>query len=133
MVMYYKYALCVIKDNKLLLQEEEGEDLYLLPGGRPEDSEGAIQALCREVKEELGIELDLATLDFIGQFEDVAEENPDALVRVELYNGNYHGELKPGAEVKKLVWFDKNDDWTMLPSITRNKILPTLIEKGLLT
>ena len=51
MKTYYKYALCVIKGNRLLLQEEENEEYLLLPGGQAEEGEGAIQALCREIKE----------------------------------------------------------------------------------
>jgi len=130
---YYKYALCVIKDNRLLVQEEVGEEYYLLPGGRAEEGEGAVQALCREVKEELGIELELQTLSFIGEFEDVSAGGDEYHVHVDLYSGNYHGEMKPCSEVIKLIWIDKNDDWSKLAPVTKNKILPTLLKKGLLT
>jgi hypothetical protein len=52
---YPKYAGCLIQNKRLWVQEEEGEEYSLLPGGR---AEGAVQALAREVKGELGIELD---------------------------------------------------------------------------
>jgi 8-oxo-dGTP diphosphatase len=133
MQIYYKYALCIIKNNQMLVQEEEGEDYYLIPGGRAEADEGAIQALCREIKEELGIELDLPSLKLIGEFEDVASGQPDAQVHVNLYQAKFHGDLKPGSEVKKLIWIGKGDDWGKLAPVTRNKILPALVEKGMLT
>lgn len=133
METYYKYALCVIKENRLLVQEEVGEVFYLLPGGRAEEGEGAVQALCREVKEELGIELDLSTLDFLGEFEDVSAGEDDYRVRVDLYKGTFHGDIKPCAEVINVVWFSKEDDWNKLAPVTRNKILPALLKKGLLT
>jgi 8-oxo-dGTP diphosphatase len=129
---YIKYALCLIKDNRLLVQEEEGEECYLLPGGRPEEGEGAIRALCREIKEELGIELDLSTISYLGEFEDVAASSPDDLVHVELYQCNFNGQLKPCSEVKRLVWVGKNDSWEKLAPVTRNKIIPALLQKGLL-
>jgi 8-oxo-dGTP pyrophosphatase MutT (NUDIX family) len=133
MKTYRKYALCIIKENRLLVQEEAGEEYYLLPGGRAEAEEGAIQALCREVREELGVELDIATINFLGKFEDIAAGSPDDRVQVELYQGDFHGKLTPCSEVKRLIWFDKNDDRERLSPIVRNKVLPALLEKGLMT
>jgi 8-oxo-dGTP diphosphatase len=131
--IYNKFALCIIKNNHMLVQEEIGEDYLLLPGGRAEAGEGAIQALCREIKEELGIELDLPSLKLIGEFQDEAASNPGAQVCVELYQANFHGELRPCSEVKKLIWISKEDDWSKLAPVTRNKILPALVQKGMLT
>jgi len=133
MKTYNKYALCIIRDNRLLVQEEIGEEHYLLPGGRAEDGEGAIQALCRELKEELGVELELESLCFVGEFEDVSAGRDDIRVHVDLYRGNYQGDIKLGSEVTGLVWIGKNDDWSKLAPVTRNKILPALLKKKLLT
>jgi 8-oxo-dGTP diphosphatase len=130
---YKKFALCLIRNNCLLLQKEEGSDKYLLPGGKAEEEEGAIQALCREIKEELGAEVDISSLNFLGEFIDQSSGKPGTKVHIDLYQGDCQGQLKPCSEVRKLVWFKKDDDWTRLPPVTRNKILPALIEKGLLT
>jgi 8-oxo-dGTP diphosphatase len=128
----YKYALCVIKNNRLLMQEEEDEYHYVLPGGRAEDGEGAIQALCREIKEELGVELEIPTLQFIGGFEDVAADREDIMIHVDLYKGEFFGQVKPCSEVIRLVWLDKNDNWSRTTPVTQNKIMPFLIKKRLL-
>lgn len=133
MEKYQKYALCIIRKNCLLVQMEEGAEQYILPGGKAEGEEGAIQALCREVKEELGVEVDIASLIFVGEFEDESSSKPGERVHVDLYQGDCQGQVKPCSEVKKLIWFSKDDDWSKLPPITRNKILPALIKKGLLT
>ena len=133
MKVFYKYALCIVKNNCLLVQEEIDEEYLLLPGGRAEEGEGAIQALCREAKEELGIVLDLASITHLGEFEDIAAGRNDALVHIDLYRCDFMGELKPCSEVKRLIWFSKNDDWDKLAPVTKNKILPELIKKGLLT
>jgi 8-oxo-dGTP diphosphatase len=130
---YYKYALCIIRDNRLLVQEEEGETLYLMPGGRPEAGETPEQTLLREIKEELGVELDKNSLRLLGSFEDAAAGRDDAIVHIELYLGDFSGELQPCSEVKRLVWFGKNDDRNKLAPVTQNKILPALLKMGLLS
>jgi 8-oxo-dGTP diphosphatase len=130
---FQKYALCIIRNNKLLVQEEDGVEYYTLPGGKAEKEEGAIQALCRKTKEELGIELDIATLRFLGKFEDIAGVKPDSTIRVDLYQGDFQGQLRPGSGVKRIIWFGKNDDWNKLTPVTKNKIMPVLLQKGLLT
>ena len=53
MKTYFKYALCIIRENRLLVLEEGDQQLYLMPGGRPEAEESLEQALSRELKEEL--------------------------------------------------------------------------------
>ena len=132
MKTYFKYALCIIRDNRLLVLEEVDNELYLMPGGRPEAGESGEQALCRELREELGIDLDTGSLRYLGAFEDVAAGSPDARVHIELYLGDFSGELRPRSEVKRLVWFSRDDDWTKLAPVTKNKILPELLKQGLL-
>jgi len=130
---YFKYALCIIRDNRLLVLEESGQPFYLLPGGRPEVGENWLGTLSRELKEELGVTLDTASLRHLGAFEDIAAGEDNAKVHVELYQGDFSGEMKPGSEVKRLVWFARDDDWARLAPVTRNKILPALLQLGLLT
>ena len=133
MKTYFKYALCIIRDNRLLVLEESDQELYLMPGGRPEAGESGEQALSREIKEELGVNLATRSLKYLGSFEDVAAGQGDALVHIELYLGDFSGEMKPCSEVERLVWFAKDDDWNRLAPVTRNKILPALLQQGLLT
>ena len=133
MMTYFKYALGIIRDNRLLVLEEEDEELYLMPGGRPESGENAEQALSRELKEELGVDLNIESLKYIGFFEDAAAGKEDAKVHIELYLGGFSGEMRPCSEVKRLVWFAKDDDWNRLAPVTRNKILPALLHLGLIS
>jgi len=133
MKTYFKYALCLIRHNRLLVLEEADNAFYLMPGGRPVPGETCAQTLHRELKEELGIALDIKSLNRIGTFEDVAAGDASARVKLELYTGDFHGDLTPRAEVKRLVWFGKDDDQSRLAPVTRNKILPALRQEGLLS
>ena len=132
MKIYRKYALCIIRKNRLLVLEEVDNAFYLLPGGRPEGDELPQQALCRELREELGVKVEEESLKRLGMFEDAAAGDESAVVRIELYLGNYSGEPQPCAEVKRLIWFAPSDDAARLAPVTRNKILPELIKLGLL-
>lgn len=55
--------MIIIKDKKLLLQKRKGTKLwsgyYALPAGHIADGENQYEALVREDKEELNIEIDL--------------------------------------------------------------------------
>ncbi len=129
---YYKYALCIIRDNCLLVLQESDQELYLLPGGRPEAGETPEQALSRELKEELGIDLEPRSLEYLGPFEDAAAGKEEAMVHIELYLGSFSGKMSPCSEVERLVWFGRDDDRSKLAPVTRNKIIPALLERGLL-
>jgi 8-oxo-dGTP pyrophosphatase MutT (NUDIX family) len=130
---YFKYALCIIRNKRLLVLEEIDQELYLLPGGQPEAGENIEQALSRELKEELGIQLNTKSLRYLGAFEDVAAGKEEAKVHIELYMGDYLGDITPCSEVKRLVWFSKDDDQNRLAPVTRNKILPALLRQGLMS
>lgn len=133
MKTYFKCALCIIRDNRLLVLKESDQELYLLPGGKPEGNETREEALKRELKEELSINLDTKSLRHLGTFEDVAAGKEDAIVHIELYQGDFSGEMRPSSEVERLVWFGKDDDWSKLAPVTRNKIMPALMKLGLIT
>jgi len=74
-----------------------------------------------------------SSLQYLGAFEDVAVVREDARVHIELYTGDFPGEISPCSEVERLVWFSKDDDRSKLAPVTRNKILPALLKQGLLS
>lgn len=50
-------ALLTIKDKKLLLAYSKNKKCFYLPGGKIDENETAVQALCREIEEELKVSL----------------------------------------------------------------------------
>ncbi|MBV9158972.1 MAG: NUDIX domain-containing protein, partial [Candidatus Kaiserbacteria bacterium] len=78
-----------------------------IPGGKREAGEDDAAVLIREMREELGIELDPASLVHYGTFEAQAHGKPEGtIVRMTCYTGSYTGEMKPQAEVELMDWFD---------------------------
>lgn len=130
----FKYGLAFIRDNKLLVCKPYAFDDYILPGGIREGDETFLEGLEREIKEELGSDakLDRSSLEHLGSFEDLAAGRKDVLVKIDLYLGQVHGELRASSEIKELVWFSPLDDRKLLSAIIRNQILPALELRGLI-
>ncbi|MDZ5609895.1 NUDIX hydrolase [Bacillus pseudomycoides] len=54
-------ALCK-HDNKMLMIQDEGEDFWYIPGGRVQMLESSEAAVKRELREELGVDVDVKRL-----------------------------------------------------------------------
>ena len=59
----------LVRDGKILVQRERGGNEYALPGGHLEDSETFEDAVIREVKEEMNI--DVKVIDYVGMNNDM--------------------------------------------------------------
>jgi 8-oxo-dGTP pyrophosphatase MutT (NUDIX family) len=57
-------GLLLLKDRKLLLAFSNNKQCYYLPGGKIDEGETAAQALCREIAEELNVQLQPNDLQF---------------------------------------------------------------------
>jgi 8-oxo-dGTP diphosphatase len=56
-------ALALIRDRRVLMVRVEGHDVLYLPGGKIEPGEGARHALMREAAEEVGLDIDPASIE----------------------------------------------------------------------
>jgi len=135
MIDYDKVGLLAIRDGKVLLcRKKHSTALLILPGGCRETGESAMECLQRELREELG-EVEIKSAEFVGVYSDRAAGSPgdrSKTVRIELYSGELIGEPSPHAEIAELVWFGENDEPSGLAPSLRNKILPDLIDRGML-
>ncbi len=102
-----KLAFLEIRDRRVLETKSRGKDTWYIPGGKREPGESDEQALVREVREELAVEIDPASITHYGTFEAQAHGKPEGtVVRMTCYQARYSGELRPSAEVEYLDWFD---------------------------
>lgn len=102
-----KLAFIELKDRKILETCSFGKDKWYIPGGKREAGESDQQALIREVKEELLVDLVPESIKLYGVFEAQAHGKPEGtFVRMTCYTSDYKGTLNPSAEVEKLDWFD---------------------------
>ncbi|OZB98565.1 NUDIX domain-containing protein [Paenibacillus sp. XY044] len=105
-----KVAWIQILDGRILAARSKGKDTYYLPGGKREPGETDEQTLIREIREELTVAVDPATLTFVGTFEAQAHGKAENVtVMMSCYTGAYSGELRPSAEIDEFAWLTYTD------------------------
>lgn len=105
-----KLAWIELKNKTILSTKSYGKDKYYIPGGKREIGETDEQALVREVKEELNVEIDSETLNYIGTFEAQAHEHAEGvIVKMTCYSGKYLGQLKASSEIEEIRWLKYAD------------------------
>ena len=118
----------VIRDaaGRLLTVRKRGTARLMLPGGKREPGEDDLAALAREVREELGVAV--AGAAFIGRFEAIAANEPDATVRSCVYAVEIEGEITVGGEIEALLWIDPAAPGEVaLAPLLESAILPVVL------
>ncbi|MGR5129876.1 NUDIX hydrolase [Photobacterium swingsii] len=105
-----KLAWLYIRDGKLLTVRSKGKTLFYLPGGKRELGETDEQALIREIKEEISVDLVSDTIKYVDTFTAQADGKDDGVfVQLTCYVAEYSGELSPDAEIEELKFVDGDD------------------------
>ena len=126
-----KLALLYLKDGKVLCTMSHGKDTWYLPGGKREAGESDIEALKREVREELSVELDDATIQPYGVFSAQAHGKPEGVfVQMTCYTAELIGDIKPASEIARVEFHSYSDD--IPKSAVDYLIFDDLHAKGLL-
>jgi ADP-ribose pyrophosphatase YjhB (NUDIX family) len=111
--MIRKSTAIIIKDKKLLLVTTSDESFYWTPGGKIEEGESSEEALIRELKEELKIEV-ASTSPYFTYSSVIEEDNKPR--KVDCFFVEYTGELTCSSEISSMIWVSKDD-------ISNNKIV----------
>lgn len=126
-----KLAFIEIKNRKLLVTLSKGKDSWYIPGGKRDGQETDLQALIREVKEELTVDIIPESIKLYGVFEAQAHGKPEGtVVRMTCYTASYNGKPTPAAEIDKLDYFEYSKKSMCSP--VDNLIFNSLKLKGLI-
>jgi 8-oxo-dGTP diphosphatase len=118
-------AMAMHKDQaRILLVRKRGTKAFMQPGGKREAGETDLQALSREIREELGCDIALPGAEYLGEFSAAAAHEHGYRVEAKLYRVSLIGEPKPAAEIEEAIWIwpDKPGDIELAP-LTRLHVL----------
>lgn len=94
-----------VRDGKVLMVRSQDNDVFYLPGGKREPGESDVEALTREIHEELNVELQPNTFSLCTVITAPAHGyDDDRSVRMVCYFADGIGDPVPGAEIKELDW-----------------------------
>ncbi|MGW8376804.1 NUDIX domain-containing protein [Streptomyces sp. ODS28] len=126
-------AAAVVEGGRLLLvSKQAAPEVFYLPGGKPDPGEGPLDALTRELREELGAEP-------VGPRLLAEVEAPAALegvpMRMTVYEAGLSRAPRPAAELAELRWYsgaeeDAAEGGLRLAPAVRDHVLPLLRDTG---
>lgn len=107
--------------------------VFIDPGGKIEPGETAKQALVRELKEELSIDVNEADLELFGDYTAEAANHKGRTVHMQAFMvKKWQGDITASAEIEELLWLNsKLPTDIKVGSIFGGQILPKLHELGL--
>ena len=108
------------KNHQLLLVQVRHRDKYYFPGGKIDEGESLVEALQRELKEELRLELAKDELEFIGTIVGEAYPQPNMLTELNGFKVNRAidwSKVETDHEITDMKWFDINDSENIAPAV----------------
>ena len=125
-----KIALIDIKNGNILSTRSKGKNTFYIPGGKREPGETDAQTLIREIMEELNVQIDHKTIQYVGTFKaqsDGAKEG--VMVKMTCYKASYKGVPQAASEIEEIKWLNSKD--LDIISEVDKKIFKFLFDKGL--
>lgn len=118
-----------IENRRLLAVRTAGKDSFYLPGGKREPGESDLEALLREVREEVSVRLLPDTLVPMGTFRAPAHGYPSGTnVDLVCYMADFEGEIEPAAEIDEMAWIGPDDADRCAPAV--RMVIGELRERG---
>lgn len=122
-----RVAAAIITDatGRTLLVRKRGTTAFMQAGGKIEPGESALQALTRELREEVGLDVDLDTTEYLGSFRAEAANEPDTVIRAEVFAMAIDRIVVPSEEIEQVIWIETDEPFGIeLAPLTRDTVLP---------
>ena len=124
-----KIVAAVVSNDRgqTLLVRKRGTQAFMQPGGKREPGESDLEALTREIAEELGCGILSSEARHLGDCRALAANEAGAIVEASLYAVRLRGEPVAKAEIAELRWLDPGDpNPPPLAPLTQFHVLPRL-------
>ena len=127
-----RIAALIIQNKALLVVTGHNETIYWTPGGKMDEGEDQLEALKRELGEELGVTVESAEPYISMKTSSHTTGNPRT---THYYLVTIKGGLKPNNEIQGYHWYSKEDFEHRKPTVTKgitDVLVPKLTADGLL-
>lgn len=129
----HKAGGVIIKDRRFLVTRSFGKDIFIAPGGKLEVGETAIEALAREMQEEVQIEISKDNLEELGTFFAEAAGKDGQMLRMDVFIiHEFEGKITPSSEVEEIRWINTKTEDILIGSIFEHDVMPLLKERDLI-
>jgi 8-oxo-dGTP pyrophosphatase MutT (NUDIX family) len=105
-------GLLLIKNRKLLLAFSNNKQCFYLPGGKIDEGESAVVALCREIGEELNLYLQEQDLEYYTHVSAPAYGEKNGVIMEQdcfIHTKEDEDEPMPSSEIGELKYFSVDD------------------------
>ncbi len=122
-------AILINEQQQMLLVRKKNTQRFMQAGGKIEAGESPLQAVLRELHEELQIQPTPDSLHYHGHFHAPAANEPGHTVSAHLYQLTWHNPIQIAAEIEEAVWLSPKDALATLAlaPLTEHTIIPLLI------
>lgn len=105
-----KIAFIETKNGQVLSTKSKGKTKYYIPGGKRESGETDQQTLIREIAEELNVQIDKKSIEYVGTFKAQSDgAKKGVIVKMTCYKAKYDGIMKPTSEIEEIRWLNYKD------------------------
>ena len=124
---YLSAAMIIDGNDRLLLVRKRNTVKFMLPGGKIDQGESAIEALIRELQEEIDLNIQESDTTFIQEYEAAAANEPDYRIQSQLFQviPPVNTIIEPQAEIEEIIWLEPNHIPALqFAPLVEEKILP---------
>ena len=117
MIKFEVVAGIIQEGNKVLMCRSRGREHYYLPGGKINPSESLEEALIRECKEEITIDIIPSSIKLVTRFEAEAYGFQEPrIVIMNCFIFDYLGRIQAAAEIDDIFWAGMEDLEKLAPA-----------------
>lgn len=117
-------AIAMDDEGRTLMVRKRGTAAFMLPGGKPGEGESALEALERELAEELDCGFDRAACRPLGIFRAPAANEPGFTVEAQLFAVSLAGNPRPWGEIDAMLWVDPDGQLPPIARLAHDHALP---------